>query len=245
MSVIRVRELTEKPLAKGVILVQIMVVEDEKRLALSLQEWLELEGNVVKLAFTAESALALSEQEAFDVIIVDLLLPCKSGVDFCRLYRAAGGAARILVLTAKVNIQDKENAFNAGADDYLNKPFDLKEVSIRIKALMRRSITVVGAELKVLDLRLDCSNHRVMRGTNEVVLSPQEFALLEFLMRNEQKIFSADDLIKKVWRGDASNATVRTHIKTLRKKVDANELVPLLQTIHGVGYCISQTSFDH
>jgi DNA-binding response OmpR family regulator len=110
---------------------------------------------------------------------------------------------------------------------------------------MRRSITVVGAELKVLDLRLDCSKHRVMRGTNEVVLSPQEFALLEFLMRNEQKIFSADDLIKKVWRGDASNATVRTHIKTLRKKVDANELVPLLQTIHGVGYCISQTSFDH
>lgn len=217
---------------------KILVVEDEKDLAHSVRDWLLLEGHKVDAVLDGQQALEWLQFNEYDVVVLDIFLPGLDGFEVCRRYRRSGGLARVLMLTAKSAVSDKESGLDAGADDYITKPFDLKEVSARIRALMRRSISVIGAQLVAADLTVDLTAHRVMRGQQEIKLLPQEFALLEFMIRQPNRIFSADTLIKRVWNGNSSVDTVRTHIKTLRKKVDLPGCEPLIRTVHGVGYSL-------
>lgn len=219
---------------------KILVVEDEKALADSIAEWLAGEGHRLHSIYNGDAALELLKRESdFDIIILDIMLPGLGGLELCRQYRGHGGNARILMVTSRGSVSDKEDGLDSGADDYLTKPFDLKELSARVRALMRRSVSVVGAQLSLADIIMDIEKRQVYRAGNEIKLLPQEFALLEFLMRHPDRIFSPEILIKRVWHGNSTIDTVRTHIKTLRKKVDLPGMPELIKTMHGVGYTVS------
>lgn len=218
---------------------KILVVEDELELATSIRDWLLLEKHRVDVCNSGLEASLVLKENVYDIVILDVMLPGMNGFEVCRSYRRNGGAARILMVTAKNAISDKENGLDSGADDYITKPFDLKEISARVRALMRRSLDVHSTNISLSDLVIEVDLHRVTRGGEEIKLLPQEFNLLEFLMRNQNRIFSAEALIQRVWHGNSSVNTVRTHIKTLRKKVDGKNSVQLIRTIHGVGYSIS------
>lgn len=218
---------------------KIIIVEDDKELAGVLQDWLVSEHHVVDTVDNGSEADQLLRHYAFDLIVLDWDLPGMPGVDVCRNFRSRGGQTPILMLTGKGEIKDKTMGLDAGADDYLTKPFHPDELSARVRALLRRPAPVSATnELKAGDLVLEPSTYRVTRGGKEVRLLPKEFALLEFLMRHPNVVFSADALIDRVWstESDASPDTVRTNIKRLRQKIDADESRPVIVTVHGVGY---------
>lgn len=218
---------------------KIIIVEDDRELAGVLQDWLVSEHHVVDTIDNGSEADQLLRHYAFDLIVLDWDLPGMPGVDVCRNFRSRGGQTPILMLTGKGEIKDKTMGLDAGADDYLTKPFHPDELSARVRALLRRPAPVSATnELKAGDLVLEPSTYRVTRGGKEVRLLPKEFALLEFLMRHPNVVFSADALIDRVWstESDASPDTVRTNIKRLRQKIDADELRPVIVTVHGVGY---------
>ncbi|HMY55657.1 MAG TPA: response regulator transcription factor [Candidatus Obscuribacter sp.] len=218
---------------------KILIVEDELHLAESVREWLFLEGHLVQVAQDSKEAERRLEESTFDVILLDILLPGASGLELCRNYRSRGGTARILITSAKGKTSDVEAGLDAGADDYIIKPFDLKVLTARIRALMRRSISVIGNQLVLGDLVVDPISHQVWRAEQNVRLLPQEFALLELLIRSPGKIYSADQLIQLLWHGKATVHTVRTHIKNVRRKIDIAGCKPLLATLHGIGYVLT------
>src|SRR5262249_466480 len=158
----------------------------------------------------------------YDMVVLDVNLPKLSGLDVCKQFRESGGSTPILMLTGKDAIDDKERGLDAGADDYLTKPFHLKELSASVRALLRRPNTFTGDVLRSGDLILETSTFRVSRDGEDIQLSQQEFALLEFLMRNANQVFSPEALLDRVWKSssDVSPAAIRTHIKMLRKKLD-------------------------
>ncbi len=223
---------------------KILIVEDEKRLAESIRDWLVLEGHHVEIALDSQLALATLAHRHYDVILLDILLPGVNGLELCRQYRSKGGSARILIVSAKGTTADIERGLDAGADDYITKPFDLKILLARIRALMRRSVSMIGNQLVLGDLVVDLSTHQVFRSGQDIKLLPQEFALLELLIKEPNKIFSPDQLINTLWKGKASIHNLRTHIKTLRRKIDLPGLDPMLITLHGVGYTLSSESFE-
>jgi len=217
---------------------RILIVDDEVNLASSIKDWLSIDGHSVDAAHDGTSALEILSKVSYDVLVLDLMLPDIGGIELCRRYRKSGGLARVLILTARDLDIDKEEGFDSGADDYVTKPFNLKEVSARIRALMRRSINIANDHITVGDLVVDRRTHQVSKAGEEIRLLPQEFALLEFLMFEPNKVFSADVLSKRVWRGQSSLETVRTHIKTLRKKIERKNSPPKIETLHGLGYCL-------
>ena len=160
------------------------------------------------------------------------------GVEICKHFRETGGKTPILLLTAKSQITDKETGLDAGADDYLTKPFHLKELSARVRALLRRQIQSGNSTLKAGNVVVDTLSHKVTVGGNEVHLVPKEYSLLEFFLRHPNQVFSAEALIDRVWTSDtlASAETIRTYIKLLRKKLGNDEKAGLIKTVHGVGY---------
>ncbi|MBX9666048.1 MAG: response regulator transcription factor [Candidatus Obscuribacterales bacterium] len=223
---------------------KILIVEDESRLAESVRDWLALEGHEVEIALDSQLAFQRLNHRRFDVILLDILLPGINGLELCRQYRSKGGNARILIVSSKANTGDIEAGLDAGADDYLTKPFDLKILLARIRALMRRSVSMIGNQLVLGDLVVDTSTHQVWRGDHEIKLLPQEFALLELLIKQPNKIFSPSQLIDSLWNGKASIQNVRTHIKTLRRKIDSPGRKSMLITLHGVGYSLSLETID-
>lgn len=226
-------------MAKGTKTAKVLIVQDEVQLALSVKEWLAGEGHNVATVNDGKDALHWLSQHDCDVIVLDVILPHVNGIEICRQYRNNGGTARILVLTSRDHIDDMEKLLDSGADDYVTKPFDLKEVSARIRALVRKSTTTQSFQLVAEDVVLDPMTHKVSRAGREIELLPQEFALLEFFMRQPEHIVSNELLIKTLWRGNASVDTVRTHIKTLRRKLNKPGLKPFIKTVHGVGYSLT------
>ncbi|MBX9693033.1 MAG: response regulator transcription factor [Cyanobacteria bacterium] len=218
---------------------RILIVEDEQHLAESMRGWLILEGHHVDVCMGGDLAARMLAAQLYDVIILDILLPGINGIELCKRYREHGGTARILVASAKGTSADKLRGLDAGADDYISKPFDLMELSARVRALMRRSVSMIGNQIVVSDLIMDLSTHQVQRAGRDVKLLPQEFSLLEFLARQPNKLFSAEVLIERLWHGKASIDTLRTHIKTLRKKIDVPGAQPMIKTVHGVGYALN------
>lgn len=217
---------------------KILLVEDEPDFSELISGWLKNDHYLIESVENGEDAMDRLRFYKYDLVILDWMLPGISGVDVCKRYRSSGGTTPILMLTAKRHVDEKEAGLDAGADDYLTKPFELKELSARIRALLRRPSAFSGNVLKVGNLVLESNSFKVTRDGEDVQLLPKEFALLEFLMRHPNQVFSAEAILDRVWSSDseASPETIRTYIKRLRKKLDVEGTPSLLSTVHGVGY---------
>ncbi len=216
---------------------KILLVEDEPDLADVVKDWLEEDLHLVEVSKDGSSALDALEKNEFDLVILDLMIPNVDGIAVCQRYRRSGGASPILMLTAKKSLESKETGLDAGADDYLTKPFQLRELSARIRALLRRQGSPVP-EFRVGELVLERNSCNVMKAGSSVHLLPKEFMLLEYLMRNNKKVVSVDNLIDHVWGSESAitSETVRSYIKTLRKKIDTPGQLSLIKNIYGMGY---------
>jgi DNA-binding response OmpR family regulator len=223
---------------------KILVVEDNKDIADLVSQALGFENHAVEAVVDGQEGLERLQVYDYDMAILDWDLPGKSGVSVCKEYRTGGGAIPILMLTGKGKVSEKEEGLDAGADDYLTKPFNMRELTARVRSLLRRSGGRATANvLSVGDVSLDPQKYQVTRAGAAIKLVPKEFALLEFLMRNPNRVYSAEALFSHVWKADdeASPDIVRTHIKNLRKKLGGGAADSIIETVHGVGYRVSST----
>ena len=219
---------------------RVLVVEDEHKIANAIRRGLELESFAVDVANDGEGGFDLAATVDYEVIILDLMLPKMDGVTLCKKLREEGKMTRILMLTAKGQLGDKVEGLNAGADDYLVKPFAFEELLARVRALARRPPEVLGEVLSIDDLSLDCVTHQVTRGETPISLSRKEFALLGFLLRHHGQILSRDQIIEHVWGYDADVLpnTVEVYVGYLRNKIDRAfpSRPALVHTVRGFGY---------
>jgi heavy metal response regulator len=220
---------------------RILVVEDEPKIADFLGRGLTESGHSVDIAGDGEEALHWPSVADFDLIILDVMLPAVDGVEVCRRLRKGGIRTPILMLTARDTVDDRVTGLDAGADDYLVKPFAFAELLARIRALSRREPVLLGNELQVGDLVVDTVARTVVRAGQQVDLTAKEFALLEFMMRHPNQVLSRTVIAEHVWNYDFDNATnvIDVHVKNLRKKIDGAAKDKLIQTIRGAGYRIS------
>jgi DNA-binding response OmpR family regulator len=224
---------------------QVLVVEDEHKVASALKEGLEGEGYDVVVEHTGEAALARLKTDPFDIVLLDLLLPGRDGLDVLGTMREQGFETPVLVLTARDTLEDRVTGLNRGADDYLVKPFAFVEVVARMRALLRRGGGASGAtRLAVADLEMDLAARKVTRGGRKVDLTLREFELLEYLLRYEGQVVSRGALARDVWQEAARTTSldnvVDVHIARLRRKIDADGTVKLIQTVRGVGFTIRE-----
>jgi DNA-binding response OmpR family regulator len=219
---------------------RILVVEDEKKIAGAIAAGLKMEKYAVDIEYDSDSALGAALNEEYDVMIIDRMLPgSMEGLDLCRQIRQKGIHAPILLLTARGQIRDKVDGLNAGADDYLVKPFSFEELLARVRALLRRPSHTASNLLEAGDLSMDTVSYDVKRGGRDIALSAKEYALLEYLMRNQGRILNKDNIIAHVWNFDADVLpnTVEVYIGYLRNKIDKPfKSPPLIHTLRGFGY---------
>lgn len=219
---------------------RILVVEDEHKIANAIKRGLEQETYAVDVAFDGDTGLASAEADDYDVIILDRMLPGSiDGVGICRNLRDAGNHTPILFLTAKDQVRDRVAGLDAGADDYLVKPFAFEELLARIRALLRRPQDNVGVVLEADTLTLDTASFAVARNSTPIQLSKREFALLEFLMRNQGRVLSKDTIMNHVWDFDADILpnTVEVYMGYLRNKIEKPfKEKQLIHTQRGFGY---------
>jgi two-component system OmpR family response regulator len=218
--------------------VRVLVVEDEEKLANLLRRGLRREGMAVDVVGDAAEALTRATSTSYDVILLDVMLPGASGLDVCRALRARDVWAPTLMLTALGEIEDRVRGLDAGADDYLTKPFSFEELLARIRALMRRPARPRSTVLTVDDLRLDPATHRAWRGETELTLTAREFALLEAFMRRPGEVLSRFDLLEHVWDDSYENRSnvIEVYVGYLREKVDRPFGRRTLETVRGAGY---------
>ena len=218
---------------------KILIVEDDAVLCETLTDWLTYQHYVVEVVKNGRTGLEALLIQKYDAVVLDWQLPELSGPEVCQQFRSKGGVTPILMLTGKSNIKDKTAGLDAGADDYLTKPFEMEELSARLRALLRRPImSVTGNVLKINDLELDATKHSVSKCGVEVSLLPKEFSLLEFLMRHPDELFSGEALIERVWRSEeyVTSDAIRSTLMRLRKKLAVPEGPPQIVTLHGLGY---------
>ncbi|MDR1300366.1 MAG: response regulator transcription factor [Candidatus Nomurabacteria bacterium] len=218
---------------------KILIVEDEPKIAAAIKRGLKQERFVAEVQSDGEQGLAAALGDEYDVIVLDRMLPSLGGLEVCRRIREAGIRTPIIMLTAKSQIRDRVEGLDAGADDYLIKPFSFEELLARIRALLRRPVEACDNILRVGDLTLDVTNFDVRRGKKRIKLSNTEFALLEYLMRNHGRTISKDKIIGHVWDFDSDILpnTVEAYIGSLRRKVDKPFAGrPLIHTLRGFGY---------
>jgi DNA-binding response OmpR family regulator len=221
--------------------VRILVIEDEHKIANAIKQGLVQEKYAVDVEYDGDSGLGAALNESYDVMIIDRMLPGSiEGLDICSQIREAGIHTPILLLTAKDQTKDKVEGLNAGADDYLVKPFSFEELLARLRALMRRPAVTSGNILKVEDLSLDPVKFEVKRGPIIIDLSAKEFALLEYMMRNANRVLTKDNIISHVWDFDSDVLpnTVEVYIGYLRNKIDKPFSKSLLHTQRGFGYVL-------
>ncbi len=217
---------------------RILIIEDDEVLAHLIKEWLVFEHHNVEMVHDGEQGRAILKLSHYDLIVLDWELPGIYGIDILKEYRTGGGTACVLFLSGRSALSDKESGLDCGADDYLTKPFQARELCARVRALLRRQEGQHSQVLRVGDLELDTSAYSVTKNGQDLKLLPKEFALLEFFMRHPRKVFTPDHLLSSVWAMD-SEATVdavTTCIKRLRRKIDQNGGSSLIQTVYGVGY---------
>ncbi|MBK9201495.1 MAG: response regulator transcription factor [Candidatus Obscuribacter sp.] len=217
---------------------KILVVEDETDLAELVKNWLAKDHHLVESVSNGLDALIRMETNKYDVVLLDMMLPTLDGLEILKRYRKAGGSAGVIMLTARAHVDDKELGLDAGADDYLTKPFQLKELAARVRAVLRRNHVPTQDVLKFRDLVIDPQEFKVLKGESDVHLLPKEFRLLEFFVRHPHQVFSAEDLLSSVWESDTEALldTVRGHITRLRKKLDSPGEASIIATVYGVGY---------
>jgi len=227
---------------------KVLVVDDEKLIVKGIRFSLEQDGMEVDCAYDGEEALNLATQNTYDMILLDIMLPKLNGFEVCQAIREFSDMP-IIMLTAKGDDMDKILGLEYGADDYITKPFNILEVKARIKAIMRRTSPVQGKEaenpsmLEIKDLRLDCENRRLFILGEEINLTARELELLELLVRNENKVYSRENLLNIVWGSDSPGdvRTVDVHVRRLREKIEKNPSEPkYVHTKWGVGYYYNQ-----
>ncbi|MFN2464829.1 MAG: response regulator transcription factor [Candidatus Dormibacteria bacterium] len=218
---------------------RLLVVEDERKLALLVQEMLQDENHTVDVAFDGGDALQFARTGEYDVLILDLMIPGVSGLEVCRQLRASGDKTPILMLTARTSIEDRVVGLDAGADDYLTKPFAFAELLARVRALGRRDVpTGAGNRITVGEISLDLKTREVWRGEEMVELTPKEFALLEYFMRHPNQVLSGQQIADHVWSYEFDGLTnrVAVYVSYLRRKLGSGSRPSPIQTVHGVGY---------
>jgi two-component system OmpR family response regulator len=219
-----------------------LVVEDEPRLATLVRRGLNEEGHAVDIAGTGEEALDWVEAASFDAIVLDVLLPGIDGLEVCRRLRRGGIHTPILLLTARDAVADRVAGLDAGADDYLVKPFAFAERAARLRALARRPPDTRETVLRAGDVRLDPATRRVWRGEREVELPNKEFRILEYLLRHPNRVLTRGMIADHVWDYDFPNVTnvIDVHIRSLRRRLDDPYPGSLIQTIRGAGYRLAK-----
>ncbi len=218
----------------------ILVVEDERRVAAFIKRGLEEEGYAVDVAYDGEEALDWAAVVDYDLIVLDVLLPKKDGIQVCRALRDRGDKTPILMLTARDAVEDRVRGLDSGADDYLVKPFAFQELLARLRALLRRGGEAKTSRLQVGDLVLNTLTRQATRGDKVIELTAREYTLLEFLMRHPRQVLSRTQIADHVWSYDflTTSNVVDVYIGYLRRKIDDGFEVKLIQTVRGMGYKI-------
>lgn len=219
---------------------KILIIEDDGDVAGMVQDWLEAEHHVVDWVSNGREGLDRLKFYPYELIILDWQLPDLTGIEILKGFRDLGGNAPVLMLTGMNTIANKEEGLDSGADDYLTKPFDLKELGARLRALLRRAASVPSKTFSKGDIMLDPVKRRVTKAGIELELLPKEFALLEFFLRHTDQVFSAEALLDRVWTSESESSpdTVRVTLQRLRKKIDNPGEDSIINTIHRVGYQI-------
>jgi len=221
--------------------VRILVVEDQVRVAGFIAKGLREKAYAVDVARDGEQALYQASVNEYDLVILDVMLPVRDGHSVCRELRAAGFRAPILMLTARDSVDDRVAGLDSGADDYLTKPFDFKELLARLRALLRRSTTLRPPVARVADLTLDTGSHAVTRAGKTVGLTAKEYALLEFLVLNEGRVVGRERIAQHVWDEsfDPFSNIIDVYVKRLRNKLDTGYGQRLIHTRRGEGYILT------
>ena len=220
---------------------RILVIEDESQLARHISRALTRCGHTTTAKYDGTEGLQAALTDPPDLVVLDLSLPGLDGLSVLARLRAADSPTRVLILTARSEVEQKVKGLKAGADDYLTKPFSLEELIARVEALGRRGATPTAADLlKVADLHMDVQHRRVMRAGQGIPLSPREFDVLQVLMQEPGRVFSRTELCERIWQREHEydTRTVEIFITRLRKKVDANFTTPLIHTLRLVGYSV-------
>jgi len=223
---------------------RLLVVEDEPKVARALTEGLEAEGYAVTAAHSGEDGFFLASSRGFDLLILDLSLPGRDGLEVLGALRQKGFLTPVLILTARDAVEDRVSGLDRGADDYMVKPFAFPELLARVRALVRRGRGDQLLRLAAGDLVLDVVSRKVVRGGREIALTPREFELLEYLLRHHGTIVSREMLARDVWneteRGTPLDNVIDVHVGRLRKKVDAAGARRLIHTVRGVGFVVRE-----
>jgi len=219
---------------------KILLVEDDTDLTNRVRDWFTAEGHTFESVTTGEDALQLLAHFSYDVILLDWNLPGLSGLDVCKRFRQTGGAGSVIFLTGMADVSNKEQGLDMGADDYLTKPFELRELAARIRSLLRRPAGYLKEELTIGNKTLDVKAKTLLVSTESIQLTPTECALLEYLMRHPNRTFGAKDLLKSVWASDreATTDTVRSWIRKLRTKLESAGQRSFVQTVSRSGYMV-------
>ncbi|MBL9084683.1 MAG: response regulator transcription factor [Planctomycetales bacterium] len=218
----------------------LLVVEDDPVIGKSLRQGLSEAGHDCQWVKTGDDGQAAAATQQYDAVVLDILLPGKSGLDVLREIRSRGNRTPTILLTALGSVEERVAGLNAGADDYLVKPFALPELLARIEAICRRASTRPAPVLQAGTLSLDLTNRRVTAGTNEVDLSPTEFSLLEMLMRHAGQVVTRKMLCEHLWKSDWEGATnvIEVHVNRLRNKLEKVTPQPMIDTVRGRGYAV-------
>lgn len=222
--------------------ITILIAEDEKKIADALKQGLEENGFEVQLAYDGAIALKLFRNHSYQLVIADINLPGINGYELCRTIRSINSGVPVIVLTAMSTVEDKIEGFDAGADDYIVKPFDFRELLLRIRALLKRLHTTVatGTMLQAGDLQMNLDRKEVTRDGQQIQLTAKEFQLLEYFLRNKNRVLSRADIALQVWDVDFDTKTnvIDVYVNYLRKKVDKGFQNPLIHTQIGMGYVL-------
>lgn len=221
-------------------MMRLLVVEDDLDLHRILTKRLEEEGHWVDDCYDGEEGLAYAEATAYDCVILDWMLPKRDGISVLKALREQGNQQPVLILTAKDAVSNRVVGLDAGADDYLVKPFAFEELMARVRALMRRNGEAKGAVLQIADLVMNTTEHTVTRGGKEISLTSREYAILEYLLRNQGHIQTRTQIADHAWNCefDCESNVVDVYIRYLRNKIDRGHPVKLIQTVRGFGYVL-------
>ena len=221
---------------------RILLVEDDADLAQFIRKGLKEEYYAVDVAADGEAGLALALNNPYDLLILDVMLPKLDGLTLCRRVRDKGITTPVLLITARNTVETKVSGFDTGADQFLPKPFAFAELLARVRALLRRGSSQQVAHLQAADLRLDPASHRVWRAEQEIFLTNKEYALLEFLLRNKNRVLTRTAIIEHVWdiSYDPMTNIVDAHIRALRAKIDRDFTPHLIATVRGAGYMLEE-----
>lgn len=225
---------------------RILVIEDERKVANFIKHGLEEERYIVDLAYDGISGFEMAMNNHFDAILLDVMLPGKDGFAVLKELRDSGVSTPIMMLTARGTTEDRVTGLDLGADDYLSKPFSFEELAARLRSILRRSSPEKTTKLRCGDLVLDTVSHLAYRNGKEIELTTKEYALLEYLMRNKNRILSRSTITQHVWKHnfDPESNIIDVYVKRLRSKVEKDDQKPLIQSIRGVGYRMRETSQD-